>query len=226
LPKAKEFQEITIEESSVNQTINDWLNPVPLLAILRGITPQEVNEVGNILIELGYRILEVPLNSPDPYQSIQQLAKRYTGAALIGAGTVLQPEQVLRVANAGGTLVVSPNLNPEVVKATKRMGMISVPGVFTPTEAFQALDAGADALKIFPGDVISPSYCKALRAVLPRGTLLVVTGGVNADNLPDFLAVANGAGIGSALYSPGKAFKQIRADAQKFVYALPAGIVQ
>lgn len=176
-----------------------------------------------MLIELGYRILEVPLNSPDPYQSIQQLAKRYSGSALIGAGTVLKPEQVPQVADAGGTLIVSPNLNPEVVKATKRMGMISVPGVFTPTEALQALDAGADALKIFPGDAISPSYCKALRAVLPKGTLLVVTGGVNSENLADFLAVSNGAGIGSALYSPGKAVKQIRADALKFVHALPTG---
>ena len=207
----------------MQKTISDWLNPVPLLAILRGITPHEVDEVGDVLIELGYRILEVPLNSPDPYQSIQQLSKRYSGSALIGAGTVLKPEQVPQVADAGGTLIVSPNLNAEVVKATKRMGMISVPGVFTPTEAFQALDAGADALKIFPGDAISPSYCKALRAVLPKGTLLVVTGGVNSENLADFLAVSKGAGIGSALYSPGKAVKQIRADALKFVHALPSG---
>jgi len=135
----------------MQKKISDWLNPVPLLAILRGIAPHEVDEVGDVLIELGYRILEVPLNSPDPYQSIAQLAKRYSGSALIGAGTVLKPEQVPQVADAGGTLIVSPNLNPEVVKATKRMGMISVPGVFTPTEACQALDAGADALKIFPG---------------------------------------------------------------------------
>ena len=208
----------------MQKTISDWLNPFPLLAILRGIVPHEVDEVGDVLIELGYRILEVPLNSPDPYQSIQQLAKRYSGSALIGAGTVLKSEQVPQVADAGGNLIVSPNLNPEVVKATKRMGMISVPGVFTPTEAFQALDAGADALKIFPGDAISQSYCKALRAVLPKDTLLVVTGGVNAANLAEFLSVSNGAGIGSALYSPGKAIKQIRGDALKFVHALPEGL--
>ena len=208
----------------MHKSISDWLNPLPLLAILRGIAPHEVDEVGDVLITLGYRILEVPLNSPDPYDSIQQLAKRYSGSALIGAGTVLKPEQVPQVADAGGALIVSPNLNPEVVKATKRMGMISVPGVFTPTEAFQALDAGADALKIFPGDGISPSYCKALRAVLPKDTLLVVTGGVNAANLAEFLSVSNGAGIGSALYSPGKAIKQIRGDALKFVHALPEGL--
>ena len=206
------------------KSINDWLNPIPLIAILRGIAPHEVDEVGDILIALGYRILEVPLNSPDPYESIQQLAKRYSGSTLIGAGTVLKPEQVPQVADAGGTLIVSPNLNTEVVKATKRIGMISVPGVFTPTEAFQALDTGADALKIFPGDAISPSYCKALRAVLPKDTLLVVTGGVNAANLAEFLSVSNGAGIGSALYSPGKAVKQIREDALKFIHALPEGL--
>ena len=203
----------------MQKTISDWLNPVPLLAILRGIAPHEVDEVGDVLIELGYRILEVPLNSPDPYQSIEQLAKRYSGSALIGAGTVLKPEQVPQVADAGGTLIVSPNLNPEVVKATKRMGMISVPGVFT-LRSFSGFGCRSDALKIFPGDAISPSYCKALRAVLPKGTLLVVTGGVNAANLSDFLAVSNGAGIGSALYSPGKTVKQIRADALKFVHAL------
>ena len=208
----------------MHKSISDWLKPIPLLAILRGIAPYEVDAVGEVLTELGYRILEVPLNSPDPYDSIQQLAKRYSSSALIGAGTVLKPEQVPQVANAGGSLIVSPNFNPEVVKATKRMGMISVPGVFTPTEAFQALDAGADALKIFPGDAISPSYCKALQAVLPKGTLLVVTGGVNSANLSDFLAVSNGVGIGSALYSPGKAVKQIRGDALKFVHALPTGI--
>ena len=208
----------------MHKSISDWLNPIPLLAILRGIAPHEVDEVGDVLITLGFRILEVPLNSPDPYDSIQQLAKRYSGSALIGAGTVLKPEQVPQVADAGGALIVSPNLNSEVVKATKRMGMISVPGVFTPTEAFQALDAGADALKIFPGDVISPSYCRALRAVLPKDTLLVVTGGVNAANLGEFLSVSNGAGIGSALYSPGKAIKQIRGDALKFVHALPEGL--
>ena len=208
----------------MHKSISDWLNPIPLLAILRGIAPHEVDEVGDVLITLGFRILEVPLNSPDPYDSIQQLAKRYSGSALIGAGTVLKPEQVPQVADAGGALIVSPNLNSEVVKATKRMGMISVPGVFTPTEAFQALDAGADALKIFPGDVISPSYCRALRAVLPKDTLLVVTGGVNAANLAEFLSVSNGAGIGSALYSPGKAIKQIRGDALKFVHALPEGL--
>ena len=146
----------------MHKSISDWLNPIPLLAILRGIAPHEVDEVADVLITLGYRILEVPLNSPDPYGSIQQLAKRYSGSALIGAGTVLKPEEVPQVADAGGALIVSPNLNPEVVKETKRMGMISAPGVFTPTEAFQALNAGADALKIFPGDAISPSYCLSL----------------------------------------------------------------
>lgn len=212
---------MTTTESPTTKKLLDWLEPVPLLAILRGITPPEVDEVGDQLVGLGYRILEVPLNSPNPYESIQRLSQRHGPKALVGAGTVLQPEQVQRIADAGGKLIVSPNLNTEVVRATKRLGMLSIPGIFTPTEAFQALDAGADALKFFPGDAITPKVCKALRAVLPKETLLIVTGGVHADNLADFLKVSNGLGIGSALYAPGKTAQQVRVDGQEFLNALP-----
>ncbi len=205
----------------------DWnaaLQQLPLVAILRGITPAEVDAVGDALVSTGFRILEVPLNSPDPYTSIARLAERLGDQALIGAGTVLRPEEVERVAQAGGQLIVSPNLNESVVQATRRLGLTSVPGVFTPTEAFRALDAGAQALKLFPGDAIAPKVCKALKAVLPAGTQLMVTGGVNAENLADFLkAGADGVGLGTALYAPGKAPDAVQADAVRFRQAYEEG---
>lgn len=200
--------------------LDEALEQLPLIAILRGITPSEIPAVGDALVELGFSILEVPLNSPDPYLSIEMLQKRHGSRALVGAGTVLHPEQVQQVADAGGRLIVSPNLHPEVVRATRRIGLFSVPGVFTPTEAFQALDHGAHALKLFPGDALNPKVCKALKAVLPSGTRLLVTGGVNAGNLQDFLrGGADGVGLGSALYAPGKLPEAVRQDAQTFLNA-------
>lgn len=204
----------------MNLSLTDAMSRLPLLAILRGIPPEEAEAVTDALIASGFAIIEVPLNSPDPYSSIEMLAKKYGDRAIIGAGTVLRPSEVERVKAAGGTIIVSPNFSEKVVDATKKAGLISVPGVFTPTEAFAALEAGADALKIFPGDAISPKVVKALRAVLPAETQLVVTGGVGADNLGEFLnAGANGAGIGSALYKPGKSLADVTADAGRFAAA-------
>ncbi|WP_339948011.1 2-dehydro-3-deoxy-6-phosphogalactonate aldolase [uncultured Albimonas sp.] len=199
------------------------LDRLPLLAILRGIAPPEARPVGDALVSAGFSILEAPLNSPEPYDTIRQLAEAHGDTCLIGAGTVLTPEQVQRTADAGGRIVVSPNFNAEVVRATKRLGMISCPGVFTPSEAFAALDAGADCLKIFPGDAIAPKFIKAIRAVLPASARIVVTGGVGAANLAEFMeAGADGAGIGSALYKPGRPAAEVGEVAARLVVAVRA----
>jgi len=201
-------------------TLDDALSRMPVLAVLRGMPPEEAEGVGEALAAAQIPVMEVPLNSPDPFRSIAIQADRFGDRAVVGAGTVLKPEDVARVADAGGTIVVSPNLNEEVVRATKRCGLISVPGVFTPSEAFRALDAGADALKLFPGDGMSPKVVKALRAVLPPGTMLIVTGGVDAGNMGDWLAAGStGVGIGSALYKPGKTVADVAADARRFAEA-------
>jgi len=204
-------------------TLDDALRQLPVLAVLRGMTPEEAEGVGEALAAAGIPVMEVPLNSPDPFRSIAIQALRFGNRAMVGAGTVLQPEDVARVADAGGTVVVSPNLNEEVVRATKRCGLVSVPGVFTPTEAFRALDAGADALKLFPGDGMSPKVVRALRAVLPKETKLIVTGGVDAANMGEWLAAGStGVGIGSALYKPGKALDAVATDAKRFAEAARA----
>ncbi len=204
-------------------TLDDALAAMPLISVLRGMPPAEADGVGQALLDAGIPIMEVPLNSPEPFQSIRIQADQFGGSSIVGAGTVLQPEDVARVADAGGTIIVSPNLNEEVVRATKRLGLISVPGVFTPSEAFRALDAGADALKLFPGDGMSPLVVKAMRAVLPKGTILCVTGGVDAGNIGEWMAGgADGVGIGSALYKPGKSLADVAADAKRFVDAAKA----
>ncbi|SFH93695.1 2-dehydro-3-deoxy-6-phosphogalactonate aldolase [Albimonas pacifica] len=204
-------------------TLDAALDRLPLLAILRGITPPEALPVGKALVDAGFSILEAPLNSPEPYDTIRQLADAHGETCLIGAGTVLTPEQVQRTADAGGRIVVSPNFNAEVVRATKRLGMVSCPGVFTPSEAFAALDAGADCLKIFPGDAITPKFIKAIRAVLPASARIVVTGGVGAANLAEFMAAgADGAGIGSALYKPGRPAAEVGVVAAQLVAAVHA----
>jgi len=200
--------------------LSEALRTMPVLAVLRGISPDEAVDVGEALCAAAVPVMEVPLNSPDPFGSIARLAERFADRAIVGAGTVLRAEDVTRVADAGGTIVVSPNLDEAVVRATRRCGLISVPGVFTPTEAFRALDAGADALKLFPGDAMTPKVVRALRAVLPPETILLVTGGVDADNMEQWLgAGATGVGIGSALYKPGKAVADVAADAGRFADA-------
>lgn len=190
----------------------------PLVAILRGITPAQAVEVGRALHAAGIGVIEVPLNSPEPLESIRLLVAALAGQAVIGAGTVLREEQVDAVAAAGAELVLSPNFNASVVRRTKALGLYSMPGVGTASEGFDALDAGADALKLFPGELLGPPVIKAWRAVFPRGTPMFSVGGVSLDNLPAFKAAgASGAGIGSALYAPGTPAAEVARRARDFV---------
>jgi 2-dehydro-3-deoxyphosphogalactonate aldolase len=192
---------------------------LPLIAILRGLTPTEAPAMGDALVGSGFAIIEVPLNSPEPLQSIHALTSLFP-QTLIGAGTVLNAQQVQDVHAAGGRLVVSPNFNPAVVAQALALGMVVLPGVATPTEAFAALDAGAHGLKLFPAEMISPATVKALRAVLPKDAALMPVGGITPDNMAAYrTAGASGFGLGSALYAPGRSADQVRAAAQKFVQA-------
>ena len=193
----------------------------PLVAILRGLTPDEAPAIGDALVDAGFTLIEVPLNSPDPLRSIAILADRLAGRALVGAGTVLTTAQVEAVGAAGGTLVVSPNTDPAVIRATVAAGLIALPGYQTPTEAFTALAAGATALKLFPADVATPNALKAHLAVLPAGTRVLAVGGVAPDSLAGWRqAGADGFGLGSNLYRPGKASDAVGRDAGAFVAAL------
>ena len=195
------------------------MQQLPLVAILRGLTPSEAADVGDAIVEAGFRLLEVPLNSPQPLDSIALLRQRFPDA-LVGAGTVLDPRQVREVHAAGGELIVAPNFNAAVVAEAARLGLVSLPGVMTPTEAFGALAAGASGLKLFPAELASPAVVKALLAVLPKGTPLMPVGGITPGNMGDWVAAgAAGFGIGSALYRPGKSTAAVREDAQRFVAA-------
>lgn len=177
----------------------------PLVAIIRGVTPDEAEPTARAIFDAGIRIIEVPLNSPDPFTSIERIASALGEGALIGAGTVLDPLDVQRVRDAGGRLIVSPNTEPQVIQATVEAEMVSCPGMFTPTEAFTALAAGAHALKFFPGEAASPSVVRAMRAVLPKQVPVMVTGGVTADSIPLWIeAGADGVGLGSSLFKPGQ----------------------
>ena len=193
----------------------------PLVAILRGIKPTEVVDVAEILIEKDFKIIEIPLNSPDPIKSIELLAHYFENHAIIGAGTVLDEASIRSIAEAGAKLVVMPNGNGIVVKAAKDRGLIAIPGIATPSEAFAMIEAGADALKLFPAEGIPPSVLKAMKAVLPSTVPILPVGGIPPEKMNDYLkAGAIGFGLGSALYKPGMTLRDIRKNAEAFNQAL------
>ena len=193
----------------------------PLIAILRGVRPCEVEHIGEALVRAGFTLIEIPLNSPDPLNSIKRLASCLSGRAMVGAGTVLDVEAVAAVHQAGGELIVSPNTNADVIRATVAAGLASLPGFSTPTEAFTALAAGATVLKLFPADVASPSVLKALLPVLPVKTRILPVGGIDAGAMLNWLAAgASGFGIGSSIYSPGRSDADVGERADLFVSTL------
>lgn len=194
-----------------------------IVAILRGVTPAEVEEFTEILITAGITKIEVPLNSPEPLRSIGLITTRFGNDALIGAGTVLSPEDVQNVHEVGGQLIVSPDCNTDVIRKTKALDMLSYPGVMTPTECFAALRAGADGLKFFPGAQLGPDGVKAVRAVLPKDTEVLAVGGAGPENFAEWKAAgADGFGIASALYKPGYSAAEISERAAKVVAAYDA----
>jgi 2-dehydro-3-deoxyphosphogalactonate aldolase len=199
-------------------TFDEAFAQCPLVAILRGVRPDEVEAIGAALIGAGFTLIEVPLNSPDPFESISRLAGRFGGQAMIGAGTVLDVAAVERLADAGGRMVVSPNTNEAVIRASVAAGMASLPGYFTPSEAFAALAAGASALKLFPAEGASPAVLKAQRAVLPKHVPVLAVGGISPTNMaPWITAGAAGFGLGSALYKPGASAEQVGIAARDFI---------
>lgn len=200
--------------------MRDHLAELPLVAILRGITPDDAVPVGLALAEAGFRIVEVPLNSPQPLRSIERLARELGTRCLVGAGTVLREEQVAQVAQAGGRLIVMPHSDAQVIRAAKAKGLLCAPGIATPSEGFAALAAGADALKLFPAELLTPPVLKALRAVFPADTLFVPVGGITRLNMAAYVAAgASGFGLGSALYRPGATAVEVAANARAFVSA-------
>jgi 2-dehydro-3-deoxyphosphogalactonate aldolase len=200
-----------------------YLDPLPLIAVLRGITPEEIPAVGAALVAHGFRILEVPLNSPRPYDSIRLLSERFGERCLVGAGTVLGVAEVTLVSATGARLIVMPHADAAVIREAKRQGLVCIPGVATPTEAFAALAAGADGLKMFPADQLPASALKAWRAVLPKDTLVFAVGGIRPDNMaPYWTAGASGFGTGSNLYAPGTAAAEVGKAASAYASAFGA----
>jgi 2-dehydro-3-deoxyphosphogalactonate aldolase len=197
------------------------INECPLVAIIRGVAPDEAERIGEALVGAGIRIIEVPLNSPDPFDSIARLARTLGDRALVGAGTVLDPADVARVRDAGGRIIVSPNTYARVIEATAAAGLVSAPGFFSPSEAFEALRAGAHGLKLFPAENATPQTVKALKAVLPKDVPLLVVGGVRPDGLRPWLeAGATGFGLGSGLYKPGQSAEETAMRARAYVEGL------
>ncbi|MBT3788461.1 MAG: 2-dehydro-3-deoxy-6-phosphogalactonate aldolase [Alphaproteobacteria bacterium] len=193
----------------------------PVVAILRGITPTEIEAVAAALIDQNFRIIEVPLNSPNALESIRLLADAFGEQALVGAGTVLNKDDVHAVRDAGGRMIVSPNTNVDVIRTSVELGLLSLPGFATPSEAFTAVDAGAHGLKLFPADGCPPNVLKAMMAVLPPAIPVLAVGGVSDKNMADYWqAGAKGFGIGSALYKPGRSAADVAAAAKRFAAAL------
>ena len=193
----------------------------PLVGIVRGVAPDEAEVIAQALYDGGIRIIEVPLNSPEPFESIQIIAEKFGGRALVGAGTVLDSADVSRVAQAGGRLVVSPNTNAAVIGATVAAGLVSSPGYFTPSEAFEAIRAGAHAIKLFPAEAASPGVVKSQRAVLPKDVPLIVVGGVTPESIPGWMAAgADGFGLGGGLYKSGQDSQSTLEKARAFVAAV------
>ena len=206
------------------QAFDDAFAKCPMIAILRGVKPDEVEAIGEALVEAGFTILEVPMNSPDPLDSIARLARRFEGRAVVGAGTVLRVEDVEAVGAAGGTLIIAPNANVRVIAAAAAKGYVALPGIATPTEAFAALDAGAAALKLFPAEAASPTVLKAMRAILPKDARVLPVGGI----VPEAMAAwrkagAAGFGLGSALFAPGMTAADVGARAKTFIETWNAG---
>ena len=200
--------------------IRAWLDSLPLVAILRGLRPEEALDIGRALAAESFTVIEVPMNSPEPLDSIRLLSSELGQRCLIGAGTVLQVEQVAQVAAAGGRLIVMPHADTQVIAAAKRAGMYCIPGVATPTEAFAALQAGADAIKLFPAELLTPPVLKAWRAVLPRDLAVLPVGGITPETMAPYIAAgATGFGLGSALYVPGRAADDVGRRAHAFAQA-------
>jgi len=206
---------------TADQKFTEALKSLPLIAILRGLTPAEAMPIGQALVSTGWTLIEVPLNSPQPLDSIAAMVSAFP-QALIGAGTVLTVSDVRNVHAAGGQLIISPNFNPAVVHEAVRLGLVCLPGVMTASEAFAALDAGATGLKIFPAEMASPAVVKALRAVLPTGAVVVPVGGITPSNMQAYLSAgASGFGIGSALYKPGMTVSTVTVNATQFIASCP-----
>lgn len=195
-----------------------YLDECPLIAIIRGVMAEEAESIGRAIIDAGIRMIEVPLNSPDPLRSIELLSAKLGDRALVGAGTVLMAEEVPNVRAAGGGFIVSPNTNPDVIAASVSEGLVSCPGYFTPSEAFTAIAAGATALKLFPAEAATPAVLKAQRAVIPNDIPIFVVGGIRPDNMREWLdAGADGFGLGGGLYQPGQSAAETAEKARAFV---------
>ncbi len=208
-------------ESPLETRFNATFSAMPVVAVLRGLKPEEALAVGAALIDAGIRILEVPMNSPHPLDSIAALVKAFGARASIGAGTVLDPATVDAVADAGGEIIVSPNTDRDVIRRTRERGLVSLPGCLTPTEAFTALRAGAHACKLFPGELVTPAVAKALKAVLPPKTRLIVVGGVSAETIKNWHgSVVHGFGIGSSLFKPGMTTEDVGVRARALTEAV------
>ena len=203
--------------------MKDWLKKSPIVAILRGVKPDEVEAIAEALGESGILVVEVPLNSPQPFDSIGRVAKRFGDRMLVGAGTVMSTDAAQRVADVGGKLIVTPHADVTVTAHAKASGMFAVPGFFTPTEAFALLAAGADALKLFPAEAVAPAVLSAMRAVFPPDTAVLAVGGVNTATIAPWRAAgAAGFGVGSSIYKPGIAAAEVRVKAKALVAALAA----